>query len=126
MVSIPGASQYLATATLSNLTGQSPSSDNVIGRLAIDLIDAARVNTGVGLSANSRALTKQFLESTNGLMNSILSLGLGPGATVEGMQKQILALRSTLPESQIAESLLTDASMAATDQNKGTNVDTSA
>ena len=73
-----------------------------------DLLSVARAikrDNGVGLSGNSRARITQYLNATSGGFNQLLSLGAGPGTTIEGLQQQILALRSSLPENQVAPAL---------------------
>lgn len=104
MVSILAQS---TTSGTTNLLGSSGfGSSGVLGGL--DLLSVARAikrDNGVGLSGNSRARITQFLNSTSDGYNSLLSLGVGAGTTIEGLQQQILALRSSLPENQVAPSL---------------------
>lgn len=90
-----------------NLLGSSGfGSSGVLG--GQDLLSVARAikrDNGVGLSGSSRARISQYLQSTSSGFNSLLSLGIGAGSTIEGLQQQILALRSSLPDSQITPSL---------------------
>ena len=90
-----------------NLLGSSGfGSSGVLG--GTDLLSVARAirrDNGVGLSSNSRARITQYLNNTSSGFNSLLSLGVGAGTTIEGLQQQILALRSSLPDNQVAPSL---------------------
>lgn len=108
MTTVAGASRYLNSSTLANGLGLSPYTQSILdgGIGAISLLDSGRrVNrSGIGLSSNSRAIAEQFL-SKNTQYNQLLSLGVGPSLSIEGLQTQINALRSSLPESQISESL---------------------
>ncbi len=111
MVTIPGASGFLNAATLANKQGIPAGQATVLGDGGIggvDILEAGRANApdnGIGLSSTARFLNKQFLESTTTTFNAIFSLGLGATASVEGLQQQILALRASLPDSQLAPSL---------------------
>lgn len=73
-----------------------------------DLISVARniaPDNGIGISKNSRQNIRNYLNATSGGFNSLFSLGAGSGLTIEGAQQQILALRSGLPENQVAPDL---------------------
>ncbi len=109
MATIAGASQYLNAATLANTKGLSAQSPSLLGNSAspTGLLDVGRRLSvrGIGLSSSARQLNQQFLNRTADI-NELLSLTVGPSATVEGMQQQILALRAGTPTSQLARSLL--------------------
>jgi len=132
-MSVAGASRFLATATLANVRGISPVENNSIlgsGSGTLGLLDTGRGiggNNGIGLSQRARALNNQFLSSTASTFNTVFSLGVGPDATVEGMQQQILALRAGKNDSQLAPSLRSavDDGGVASSAN-GRNVDTQA
>jgi hypothetical protein len=123
MPTIAGASQYLNAATYSNLTGKAAQGSNLIGNLGtVDLLDVARSssNNGIGLSARARALNKQFLSSTSSNYNSLFSSTNSAYLSVEDLQKQVLALRASLPSSAISDSA---GSFGAEEETTGTNVD---
>lgn len=110
MTLVSGASQYLSQTTLENVSGTSGlATTNVLetsGATTASLLDLARVNAvkGVGLSANARLLNKQLLEQTANGFNQLFSLGATIGDT-DSITTKILAIRSSLPEEQIVESL---------------------
>ncbi|MFK7839629.1 MAG: hypothetical protein AB8B83_04805 [Bdellovibrionales bacterium] len=131
MTTIPGASGFLNSATLANTRGLAAQSATVLGAGGIggvDILDVARANApsnGVGLSSRARLLNQQFLDSTSSTFNQIFSLGIGATASIDGLQQQILALRSGLSDSQLAPSLRQDNGEAAAPEN-GQTVDTTA
>lgn len=107
---VSGASQYLNAAILANTKGQSPSIPTLLSQSTdtASILDDARSSMsipGIGLSATSRSLTRSFLNRSADI-NALFSLGAGSDATIEGMQQQILALRATLPLSELHESVL--------------------
>lgn len=118
MASIPGASRYLGAATLANLRNLPAQATNLLSSVAsgISLLDVGRMNAvkGVGLSANARLLNSQFLEKSSANANGLFSATAGADSTLEGLQKQVLALRSGLSPDRVAPSL------------RGENVDTEA
>lgn len=129
MVTIPGASAYLNSATLANVRGLAAQSPNVLGEGgATSILDVGRrlsSGNGIGISSSARALNDSFLNRTADI-NSLLSLALGPGATVEGLQQEILALRAGLRDNQLAPELrAADNGNAAASEN-GQAVDTEA
>jgi len=102
---VPGSSQYLNQATLSNQRGFSGTSPNVLGETAggISLLDVARSaapSNGIGLSASARALNNQFLRSNSSTTNQLFSLTGGGSATVDAARTQILALKASTPVSR--------------------------
>ena len=110
MPTIPGASQYLNSATLANQQGVSAVSNTVLGTAegATSILDVGRsslFDNGIGLSASARQLNKDFLNSTADAFNSIFSLSLGASATLEGLQQEILAIRARAPESGLSREL---------------------
>ena len=128
-MTIVGASQFVNSAILANTQGRAASTSGLISNLGtVDLLDVGRSvggNNGIGLSKSARLANKQFLQSSTSTFNAIFSLGLGPGATVEGAQKQILALRSRFSADQLAPSLRQDDGGVAASEN-GQEVDTEA
>lgn len=111
MTTIPGASQYLNASTLANSQGVAAAQSNVLAESGVaDVLEAARVDNGIGLSARSRALTKQFLETSGSGFNQIFSLNGVEFGTDETLQQAILALRAKVPESRLAPSLREDTS----------------
>lgn len=134
MTTIAGASGFLNAATLANARGVSAVQPSVLGEGglgAVDILDIGRNATGIdgiGLSSNARSLNKQFLESSSSNFNALFSLGVGTTSSVEGLQQQILALRSGLPESRLsaeARDLLSDDGSVA-ESDTGQEVDTEA
>ena len=90
---------------------------------------------GVGLSANSRALTNEYLSNVQAGFNSLMSLAAGPSLSIEGLLTQIKGLRASLPLSMLDQSALDieqlekDAGIdngAAAASSNGQNVDTTA
>lgn len=111
MTTIAGASQYLNASTLANARGRAPSLPTLLGdggMGGVDLLEVGRrVNrSGIGLSANARALNKQFLNQTASGFNSIFSLSTAAIGSIETMQQQINAIRASIPESQLARGIL--------------------
>lgn len=131
MTTIPGASQFLNSATLANTQGLGAQPATVLGDGGIggvDILDVARGNApdnGIGLSSRARLLNQQFLDSTSTTFNEIFSLGLGSTATIEGLQQEILALRSQFSDDQLAPELRQDTGEVAAAEN-GQEVDTEA
>ena len=131
MTTIPGASQFLNSATLANRQGLSAVQPSVLGEAgigAIDILDIGRINnsTGIGLSASARALNKQQLSASTANFNALFSLGAGPDATIEGAQQQILALRSRLSDDQLAPDLRATDDGSASASDLGQEIDTEA
>lgn len=86
---------------------------SVLGSSTLSLLDAGRSNApGIGLSANARAITTDFLNQTRNGLGTILSSGLED--QVGNAQIQIAALRAGKSNAQLAPSL------------RGTEVDTQA
>ena len=104
MSTIPGASKFLNSSTLANTKGLAAQTGSLLDRAAIDILSVGRGNSipGIGLSANSRALTQDLLNKSSQSANGLFSATAGADSTIEGLQKQIAALRSTLPVSQLA------------------------
>ena len=128
MALIAGASQFLTASTLSNTQNRPAVQDGLISGLGeISLLDIARGNRvkGIGLSSAARQLNADFIKKSQGF-NVLFSAGIGPGVTIEGAQKQILALRSSLSADQVARFLLEDDGSVSKDIAKGTQVDTQA
>lgn len=113
MTSVAGTSRYINAATLANKNGAAAQQPTLISDMGtVDILDIGRSlygNNGIGLSANARALNKQFLDQTASGFNAVFSLSTASLGTPETMQQTILALRASLPQGQIAESLRGDA-----------------
>ena len=108
MTTIAGASRYLAASTLANTQGTSPSTPNILGEgSTASLLEAGRLSNdyGIGLSDTARQLTQDFLNSTSSAFNSIFSLSTAEMGTNETIQQKILALRASIPESQLSREL---------------------
>ncbi len=129
-MAVAGASRYLNASILSNTRGFAGSQANLISSLGtVSLLDVGRsvaADNGIGLSGRARLANKQFLESSASTFNSIFSLSVGTTSTVEGMQKQILALRSSLSPSQVARSLIEDDGSIQGSLSRGSSVDVEA
>ena len=110
MTSVAGASRYLAASTLANVRGLSPTTPSVLGDGGLggaSILDGAyRPSNGIGLSARARALTNSYLSSASSSINSILSLGTSEMGSTETMRQAILALRASMPESQLSRAVL--------------------
>jgi hypothetical protein len=110
VTTIPGASKFLGVAILANRQGIAAQAPTVLGESdTASLLDAGRGvaggGNGIGLSRGARAVNNQFLNNTTQI-NELLSLAIGPSATLEGMQQEIVALRSTLPISALDQSVI--------------------
>lgn len=119
MTSVAGASRFLHSATLANNRGLAPSTPSLIGDSAISLLDVGRrINrSNIGLSAESRALTNKFLNRSSAI-NSLFALGTGASLSAEGLQTQILALRSSVPKDKLSRVIIeSEAVLAAEDKN---------
>lgn len=96
---------------------------------ALSLLNAARTSyRGIGLSSRARAMTSSYLDQSTSGLNTILSLNVSVNASIESVQQKIKAIRASLPQSQLLESLRdenADNGNAAASAN-GTNVDTEA
>lgn len=113
MATIAGASQYLNSATLANTQGLAAQKPTLLGSsaTAVDILDAAKSALrvrGIGISSSARALNNQLLSNSTSI-NELFSYGAGSDATVEGMQQQILALRSSLSDNQLSREVRGDA-----------------
>ncbi len=101
MARIPGASQYLNQATLSNLQGVSAQAPNLLGEAAggVGILDVGRnlATPGVGISNSARALNRQFLEQNAGTANQLFSASGGGSSTEDAAITQIRALQSSVP-----------------------------
>ena len=108
MTLIVGATQYLNASTLANTKGLSPSTPNLLGEgSTASLLEAGRSSLaipGMGVSSAARALNNQLLNSSADI-NKLFSLGVGSGATMEGLAQEILALRGSLRDDQLAPEL---------------------
>ena len=107
MVTIPGASGFLGSATLANVRGISPAGGSFLENQTIDLLDVGRrINrNNVGLSNNARRINKQFLQSSASQFNAIFSLNIGTSSSLEALQTGILALRSQTPSSGLSREI---------------------
>ena len=57
---------------------------------------------GIGVSARARQMNQQFLAQSASTGNKLLSLTVGSSASIEGLQKQVAALRAKLPASALS------------------------
>ncbi|MCF8495359.1 MAG: hypothetical protein K9G62_01685 [Alphaproteobacteria bacterium] len=107
MSTIPGASIYYASSALANARGASPSIPTLLGSTdTASLLESGRSFAVLrGVSSRARSVNAQYLSQSKSLGNQILSLALGSGATLEGAQQQILALRSQLPDSKLSNAV---------------------
>ncbi len=110
MTIIAGATRLLSAATLATQKGFSAQSASLLDNVGLDLLSVGRNNrvSGIGLSANSRALTQEILDKSSGLANGLFSATAGADATLEGLQTQVLAIRSQLSADRVAPSLRGD------------------
>ena len=139
MALISGASGFLNSAMLANQRGQSASAPSLLGNSSVSLLDVGKrlSPSGIGLSSRARALTNSFLSNTSSVGNALLSAPAEANST-KNLQKQILALRSSLPASSLSRSVLSEGSEENAgesdnladnpflDVSRGNNVDTSA
>lgn len=125
MPTIAGASQYLNAATLANQQGVGAVQPTVLGDSGstVSLLDSARVNTGIGLSARARAQTEAFLSQTSSSFNTIHSLAISATGDAFALQQSILALRASLPDSAISPTVLGSEEDTAEGTSTGQNVD---
>ena len=110
MVTIPGASGFLGAATLANVRGIGAQAPTLLGEgSATGLLESGRnlAAGGFGISSSARALNQQFLNNSTDI-NAMFSLAVGPDATIEGAQQIILALRGSIPESQLSRAVRGD------------------
>ncbi len=106
MALIAGASSYVNAANLAISQGRNAVAPSLLGDSAVDLLDSGRRfgARGIGLSARSRTLTKQFLNNSSSLSNALLSAP-AEANTTENLKKRILAIRASLPTSALAPDL---------------------
>lgn len=110
MTTVAGASQYLNAAKIQNSKSKYASYINAGGTTlmnstAVDILDIGRStfgNNGIGMSASSRAYTKQFLNATKSGFNAIFGMSTINMSSIENMTMQINALRSKIPQSQLS------------------------
>lgn len=111
MTTVAGASQYLNAAKIQNSKSKFADYINAGGvslmnSTAVDILDIGRSsfkNSGIGMSASSRAYTKQFLNATKTGFNAIFGMSTINVSSIENMTLQINALRSKTPQSQLSE-----------------------
>jgi hypothetical protein len=120
-MSISGSSRFINQSTLSIQQGQVPSaavgSTNMLGGSStLGLLSAGKTSS-VGSGAISSGAANQLLGASGG--SSLFSVASASSISLEGMQTQIMAMRESVPESQLAESVRPSETL-------GTNVDTSA
>jgi len=96
------------------------------GQSTLSLLDAGRSNaSGIGLSANARAITNSFLSQSRNGLGTILSSGLED--QIGAAQLQISALRSSRSGDQLARSLrAAEPEPEISPSTRGTEVDTEA
>ena len=124
-MAVAGASRYMNAATLANRRGLAAQSPTLLGETSTaSLLESGRnlAAGGFGISSSARALNQQFL-NRSAEVNGLFSLAAGPDATLESAQQQILALRTSLPESRIARSLIGDDPETVPASDLGSEVD---
>ncbi|MAI61537.1 MAG: hypothetical protein CBB87_03505 [Micavibrio sp. TMED27] len=133
MTRVAGASQFYNAARLSNqnggdILGQSSTSllSGFDGTASLLEIGKQFSAPGIGLSANARAITNQFLSQSQAGTNAILSAGAQQ--TIDSAQQQILAIQARLPASSIGSfaARYDNEGNASSSSSSGGNVDTSA
>ena len=102
-MSVVGASQYRATATLATVQGYVSQSAGVFDNISNSLLDAGRRSNrnGVGLSSGARRNLARLQQSA-AEFNSLFSLSGGTSSDIDTAQKQILALRSKTPSARLS------------------------
>lgn len=120
-MAVSGASRFMNQSALSIQQGQMPSaavnSTNVLGGAStVGLLSAGKTSS-VGSGAISSGAANQLLGATGGA--SMFSVASASTLSMQGLQTQIMAMRESVPESQLAESVRPSVT-------RGTNVDTSA
>lgn len=120
-MAVAGASRYMNQSTLSIQQGQMPNasvnSTNVLGGASTVGLLSAGKKSSVGSGAISSGAANQLLGATSG--SSMFKVASASTLSMQGLQTQIMAMRESVPESQLAESIRPSVS-------RGTNVDTSA
>ncbi len=117
----------MASIFSSNNSNSEVNALSIMNSFTSSLLAAGRSSIrGVGLSANSRALTEDFINTTQGAFNQLMSLATGPSLSVEGMLTQIKGLRATLPISMLAESVTQVKEDTVPASSNGQSVDTTA
>ncbi len=96
---------------------------------ALSILGAARqFYRGIGLSQRAHQLTSTYLDQSVSGLNTILSLNVSVNASIEAVQQKIKAIRASLPQSQLLESLrdenIDNGNVAA--GSNGSNIDTEA
>lgn len=89
---------------------------NIFGGATLNLLTAAKRFSapGIGLSQRAKVFNDEYLNKLNSTANGLFSSTVSATQSIEGLQTQILALRSGKSEAQLAPSL------------RGNNVDTDA
>ncbi len=104
MARIPGASQFLNQATLTNLKGYSAVSSNFLGTAAgsVSILDIGQnlASPGIGISNRARNLNRQLIDQNAGNANQLFSASVNGSATVENALTQIKGLMSKVPSSR--------------------------
>lgn len=111
-MSVAGASRFLNSATLANLSGAVATAPNILGSgtSTTSLLDTGRgINSsGLGLSSNARATNQQLIAQSQSGFNQLFSLNGVEFGTNETLQQKILAIRASVPESSLARGLVED------------------
>ena len=92
-----------------NIFGASGGTSSILGggggTLSLLSVGKQLGASSVGLSSNSRAGINEFLSNTSATGNAMFSTGLAGAGTIEGLQTEIKAIRSSKDPSQLAPSL---------------------
>ena len=108
---------------------------SLLGNYDSSILSAGRrifSGNGLGLSDRARALTSQFLSSSNSLMSALGTVADSQNST-EALQTKILALRASAPSSRLSRELQEEraeneaaALTVFEDSTRGTEVDVEA
>lgn len=104
-MAVAGASRYMSSSMLAQRGVAAQNIDLISNLGTVSLLDVGRAGQkdfGIGLSGRSRLLNKQFIESSASSFNAVFSLNVAGTSSIEGLQKQINALRSKLPASSLS------------------------
>ena len=136
MTTIPGASQYLASSMYATKKGTALQQSSLADMMGTSLLSVGRrlSTTGLGLSDNARMLNENYLNQMAGGANNLFSAVVNSTSSVENLQKQVLAIRAGMSDSQLARSLLqvktddgsivdSDGNIVSGPSNTGTVVD---
>lgn len=120
MTTVAGASRYYIAASYTNQQGSGVSSaaPNILGadpeNGALNpggLLDVGRGITGdngVGLTSSARSVNSSLISRSRTGFNQVFSLNGVEFGTIETLVQKIAAIRATIPESRLGESVRGD------------------